>query len=312
MFLENFDKSRQSTTRINVSGKPQTLDDVSIHVLQSFPPDDAPSKGTILLIHGFPETSHQFRHVMGPLSDAGYHVVAPDYRGAGYSSRPRFGYDKVTMAADLHALLTEHLGVTKKVHVVGHDIGGMIASTYAQRHGDGTASVAWGECPLPGTEVYKQMIKDEAYGSLWHFIFHWQADLPEKLVDTEEKVKAYISSFYYRLTHQPAAFSAEDVDYYTKIFSQTGAMRAGFDVYRAFHQDSLDNRSWVEKNGKSKVPCMMLNGGESFLAAVAEDEGNEMFENVVTETVKGSGHWIAEENPKEFVKTILEWVGKHA
>ena len=43
-------------------------------------------KGTILLIHGFPETSYQFRHVIVPLAQAGYHVLAPVYRGHGYSS----------------------------------------------------------------------------------------------------------------------------------------------------------------------------------------------------------------------------------
>ena len=47
-------------------------------------PKDAP---TVLLLHGFPTSSHMFRHLIPALADK-YHVVAPDYPGYGYSSMP--------------------------------------------------------------------------------------------------------------------------------------------------------------------------------------------------------------------------------
>ena len=89
-------------------------------------PASGGTKGTILLIHGFPETSYQFRHVIGPLAEAGYRIIAPDYRGAGYSSKPPSGYTKDVLAQDLFKLVHDRLGVQDKIHVVGHDIGGMI------------------------------------------------------------------------------------------------------------------------------------------------------------------------------------------
>jgi pimeloyl-ACP methyl ester carboxylesterase len=46
---------------------------------------------TAVLLHGFPQTWQEWRHVIGPLSEAGFRIVAPDYRGAGQSSRPRGG-----------------------------------------------------------------------------------------------------------------------------------------------------------------------------------------------------------------------------
>ena len=130
-----------------------TRDEIRIHYLSCLPTHNADPKGTVLLIHGFPQTSHQFRHVVTPLAAAGYRVLAPDYRGAGDAPRPRAGYAKAVLAADLHELLTsaDHLGIRDRVHVVGHDIGGMVAYAYASRYPEGTASVAWGECPLPGT-----------------------------------------------------------------------------------------------------------------------------------------------------------------
>ena len=56
---------------------------------------------TIVLLHGFPQTSHEWDPVTGGLVDAGFTVIAPDYRGAGHSWRPAGGYDKRTMAADI-------------------------------------------------------------------------------------------------------------------------------------------------------------------------------------------------------------------
>lgn len=296
--------------RYLIAGKPSTPSEVSIHTLISRPPPthSAPL-GTILLIHGFPQTSHQFRHVIAPLSAAGYTVVAPDYRGAGLSSKPRTGYDKASMAADLHALVTQHLGIRGPVHVVGHDIGGMVAHAYAARYAADTASVVWGECPLPGTGGYEACLREEMHGGVWHFAFHWQADVPEMLVAGRER--AYLRSFYDRLAKRPEAITEADTDHYADMFSRPGALRAGFDVYRGFHQDAEDNREWVEEHGKCAVPCLTLNGDGSFLASIAEGQAKEVYENVTKREVSGSGHWIAEENPQEFVENVLDWAQKH-
>ena len=74
-----------------------------------------PIKSTILLIHGFPQTSYQFRRVITPLADAGYRVVAPDYRGAGESSCPKTGFDKITLAKDLFTLMHDISGIKDKI-----------------------------------------------------------------------------------------------------------------------------------------------------------------------------------------------------
>ena len=96
--------------------QPAIEDGVNLHYISCPSPEGTKSKGTVLLIHGFPQTSYQFRRVITPISDAGYHVIAPDYRGAGESSKPADGYTKDIMAQDLHTLL-EKLGVERKVHV---------------------------------------------------------------------------------------------------------------------------------------------------------------------------------------------------
>lgn len=98
---------------------------IRIHFVSCLPPTNVEQKGVILLIHGFPQTWYQFRHVITPLSDAGYHVIVPDYRGAGDSTKPSQAeaiFTKDVMAADLYVLVTGYLGIKDKIHVVGHDM----------------------------------------------------------------------------------------------------------------------------------------------------------------------------------------------
>lgn len=120
-----------------------------------------------------------------------------------------------------------------------------------------------------------------------------------------------MKSFYDRLIVNTGAISPADVDHYAALFAQQGAMRAGFDVYRAFHQDAEDNKAWLEKEGKCKVPSLSLSGAGSFLASVAREENEEMYESVEVAEISDAGHWCAEENPGEFVKFVEAWVGKH-
>ncbi|PVH77517.1 alpha/beta hydrolase fold protein-like protein [Cadophora sp. DSE1049] len=282
-----------------ISGTPSTPTEVSIAYIDTSPTSSTSKpKATPLLIHGYPETSYQFRHVIPLFVERGYRVIAPDYRGAGHSSKPRDGYDKVTLATDLQELVTKHLGIKEKIHVVGHDIGAMVAHAYAARFPEGTKSVAWGECPLPGTEEYEKFLLNVSFlEELMHFHFHWQADLPEHL--TQGKESYYIKHFYDRLTANPHAITPTDLAYYTHVFQQPGAMRAGFDLYRGFHQDSDDNHAWVKEKGKCKVPALTLNGENSFLANIAEKQAKEI------------GHWCAEENPEDFVERVGAFVEKH-
>ncbi|RXH31666.1 hypothetical protein XH94_33570 [Bradyrhizobium zhanjiangense] len=78
---------------------------------------------TVVLLHGFPQTWRAWRHIIPRLANAGFRVIAPDYRGAGNSSKPLSGYDKRTMATDIYRLLYEHLKLSCPVAMVGHDIG---------------------------------------------------------------------------------------------------------------------------------------------------------------------------------------------
>jgi pimeloyl-ACP methyl ester carboxylesterase len=78
----------------------------------------------VVLLHGYAETGHMWRPIM-PLLAKSHAVIVPDLRGAGGSAKPAAGYDKKTMAVDIHELAAS-LG-HDRVAIVGHDIGLMVA-----------------------------------------------------------------------------------------------------------------------------------------------------------------------------------------
>lgn len=264
------------------------------------------NKGTILLIHGFPQTSYQFRFVITPLADAGYRVIVPDYRGAGQSSKPLSGYSKVQMAEDLYILVHDYLGIKEKIHVVGHDIGGMVAFAYGSRYSNDVASLIWGECPLPGTSTYEEV---KGSPDVFHFVFHQVPDLPEFLIAGKEK--EYVKHFLDKIVYNSAAVSPKDVDHYALAYSQPGAMRAGIEVYRAFEKDAEDNRDWREEHGKLKVPSLLMMAEKFMLAQSAQTMANEFHEGAQVSIITESAHYIAEENSQDFIAGVLDFVGKH-
>ena len=266
---------------------------------------DSKTLGTILLIHGFPQTSYQFRKVIPGLSKAGYRVVVPDYRGAGGSSKPMklAGYRKTQMATDLQRLIHGHLGIKGRVHVVGHDIGGMVAHAYASLFADDISSVIWGECPLPGTTMYDQSKTSVEH---FHFNFHSVLDLPEALTAGRERI--YLQHFYDKLTYNSGAITSADTDFYTSEFSKPGAMRAGFNVYRMFETDKEENLKTLHDHGKSDVRCLALSGAQGHLVKATEGGAKEYYKDVELASVEDSGHYIAEENPEGFVREVLRFI----
>ena len=112
----------------------------------------------------------------------------------------------------------------------------------------------------------------------------------------------YLQYFYDRQAARPTAV---DVETFVRAYEQPGAMRAAFDLYRAFEQDAEDIRGALESGGKMQIPCLGMYG-ESSLShrSAAEELGNEIAESVTVEGIAGLGHWIADENPAALIATV--------
>jgi pimeloyl-ACP methyl ester carboxylesterase len=260
---------------------------------------------TIVLLHGFPQTWWEWRHVIPLLVESGYRVIAPDYRGAGNSSRPLDGYDKRTMAKDIRALLREHLRLEGPVTMVGHDLGLMVAYSYAQAYRDEVSHLVVMDAPLPGTAVFDRLRSDPR---IWHFAFHGARDIPEVLVAGHER--EYIQAFINARIFDPSAVTREDIEVYVSAYSVPGAMRAGFEAYRAFDRDVADNREALKQNGKLHVPVLAVYGSLSNTGPGVEEMMHEVANDVTGARVPDTAHWIAEENPVFFAAVLVEFLGK--
>lgn len=258
---------------------------------------------TIVLLHGFPQTWWEWHRVIPTLVEAGFRVVAPDYRGAGHSWRPAGGYDKRTVAGDIQRLLRDHLRIEGPVVMVGHDIGLMVAYAYAQAYRDEVSHLVIVDAPLPGTTVFDRVRSDPR---VWHFAFHGARDVAEMLVAGRER--QYMQTFFGVRVFNTAGISESDLDVYVSAYSAPGAMRAGFELYRAFDQDAADNREALERNGKLTVPVLAVGGMTSTTGEGVEEMMREVAEDVTGVRVPGTAHWIAEENPAGFTGPLLEFL----
>src|SRR5262249_19011205 len=159
-------------------------------------------------------------------------VIAPDLRGFGQSAKPDGGYDKKSMARDIHALAAS-LGF-KRVAIAGHDIGLMVAYAYAAQYPAEVDRIALMDAFLPGigdtTNLF--LLRD-----LWHF--HFYGETPLKLVKGRERI--YFEHFWNDFAANPKkSVSEADRRFYAKAYARPGAMKAGFEVFRAFDQDAKD------------------------------------------------------------------------
>ena len=277
--------------------------DVQLHYVET-----GAGSETMVLIHGYPETWWEWRFVMPVFSSAGYRVVAVDYRGAGNSSKPAGGYDKRTMARDIHKLLRDHLHITEPVVMVGHDIGMTVAFAFAALYPKSVKKLVLVDAIVPGTPTFQRFLTTGKLrnSNLAHFFWHnARNNMAEILTAGRERV--YIQDFFDRIAFNLGAFSPEVIDRYTAHYAGPGGMRAGFEVYRAFDQDGEENEAFLRNSGRLKMRTVFVAGEESFLGTMPEAVLHEIAENGSTALIARSGHYPPEENPEAFAAAVLDF-----
>jgi pimeloyl-ACP methyl ester carboxylesterase len=251
----------------------------------------------VVLLHGWPQTWYTWRHVMPRLAEGGYRVIAPDYRGAGQSDKPRDGYDKASMAEDIRALVHQ-LGLAP-IHLVGRDIGLMLAYAYAAQWPEDIRKLVMLDVPLPGTRVWEEA-KASSDPQIWHFGLHQQRDIAEMLIAGHEY--AYILDFYKKRSHVPLA--DEDIAVYARAYAAPGALRAGFELYRAFPEDEQRFKAFMQH--KLRIPVLALAGDQSN-GLRQLDMAKEVAVDVRGGMAPHTGHWLPDENPAFLAQQLLDF-----
>jgi pimeloyl-ACP methyl ester carboxylesterase len=252
----------------------------------------------VILLHGYAQNSHMWRPLMLQLAKS-HTVIAPDLRGFGQSSKPMTGYDKKTMAQDVHAL-AQALGYQHEV-VVGHDIGLMVAYAYAAQYPNEVDRIVLMDAFLPGvgdwTTVW--LLRD-----LWHF--HFYGETPLKLVAGRERI--YFEHFWNDFAADPKhSVSETDRRFYARSYAQPGAMRAGFEVFRSFEQDAKDFADFART--KLTTPMLVLTG-EKASGEFLIEQARLVDTNVEGVVIKGKGHWLMDEAPQEVIPRLVAFINK--
>jgi pimeloyl-ACP methyl ester carboxylesterase len=255
----------------------------------------------LVLLHGWPQTWYEWRHVMPALAER-FTVIAPDLRGLGDSSRPLTGYDKRTVGNDVWRLVTETLG-HRTFHLVGHDWGGPTAYAIAASHPESVTKLAIIDVVIPGDGGdFSQG------GRRWHHQFHMTPDLPEALVQGRERL--YLQWFYQTFAYRPGSIDEAALDEFTRTYSQPGAMRAGFNYYRAMVEDAKVNAAQLATGFRLPMPVLAIGGGVSYphgrgRGADVEASMRRVATKVEGHVIAESGHFVPEEAPEEVARLLL-------
>lgn len=178
----------------------------------------------LVLLHGWPQSWYAWRHIM-PILAQRYTVIVPDMRGFGESAKPDTGYDKRTVAEDIHQLV-QKLGY-QRIFLVGQDWGGPVATALAIAYPQTVRRLVNIEGVLPGT------LPDDAFqlrtgqGSWWFALHNAPDHMAELLVAGQER--EYVSYTIRSLMYNPTAVTDADIDEYARTFAGPGGARGGFE-----------------------------------------------------------------------------------
>lgn len=301
-------------------------------VLDEAGPADGPP---VVLAHGFPELAHSWRHQVPALAAEGYHVLAPDQRGYGRSSRPEAteDYDIEELTDDLIALL-DTTGRDTGVFV-GHDWGSMVVWSLALRYPERVAGVVGMSVPfVPRGEQPPTAMMRAVLGDAFFYILYFQepgvadADLaadPERTMrgmllglspaarETADPTAMFANDgrgFVDRLPvveGLPDWITEDDVAHYVETFRRTG-FTGGISWYR-----NLD-RNWelMAPHAGAKVtppaafvggaldPVLMMTPPSVADGWLVDDRG--------TTLVPDAGHWVQQEKPAETNAALLAFL----
>lgn len=251
----------------------------------------------VLLLHGWPQTA-QIWHKVAPRLAERYTVVCPDLRGYGDSDKPRDGYDKKTMARDMHEVM---LGLGHPAYaVVGHDRGGRVGHRQALDYPDAVTRL----CVLDIVPTHTVFARSDRHlaAAYWHWFFFQTPDLPELMIAAAPE--PFLRHVFRSLSHCAGAIEEPMVQEYLRAFTLPGTIRAVLEDYRA-----AATRDFADDEGDlaRRVRCPVLTIWGEF------GKMHGLFDVLATwqekaDLVEGHplpcGHFIPEEAPEALLADL--------
>ncbi len=257
-----------------------------------------PEQGpVVLLLHGFPQTSHSWRLIAPGLAGAGYRVVAPDQRGYSPGGRPAG-----VAAYRLPALVDDALGVLDAIgaptaHVVGHDWGAAVAWQLAARHPDRVRSLTAVSVPHPSAFI-EALRTDPVQREKSSYMrdFARPGYDTELLADDAARLRSFFSG----------AEQTVDVEHCVRLAREPGALASWLAWYAAQRLADVEDtpRVGVRALYVWSTDDMAL-GETGARGTAAYVDGPYRFE-----VLDGVSHWIPEQAAPALLALLLEHLGQ--
>ena len=279
----------------------------------------------IVLCHGWPELAYSWRHQIPALVEAGYHVIVPNQRGYGNSSRPSDveAYDIEQLSGDLVGLL-DHYGYDDATFV-GHDWGAMVVWGLTLLHPHRVNRVVNLSLPyqVRGETPWIEFMEAVLGGDFYFVHFNRQPGVADAILDANPR--QFLGNLYRKnvpmAEPQPgmamitlaqaqtplgdAVLSDAELDVFVSAFEESG-FTGSINWYR-----NLD-RNWhllAEVDPTIQQPALMIYGDRD---TIQRAENLTTFVPNVEVVSLNTGHWIQQEQPDEVNRIMLDWLSREA
>ena len=262
----------------------------------------------VVLLHGFPELAHSWRHQLPALAEAGFHAIAPDLRGYGESDRPASvdDYAAPKLVGDIVGLITA-LGY-ESAHLVGHDWGGSLAWALSARAPERVRSLSALNAPHPVASSETRQ-EPEQQQKAWYMLLFNFAGVAEAWLSKDDF--ANLRRFVFE-TAAPETFPPEDRERFVSALSRDGALTAALNWYRA----NIPPSSWLSPPPDMppvRVPTMVIWGeADAYMGEpVLQRSIGKVDGPVRLERLPGVSHWVQQEAPEAVNALLLDFLGAH-
>ncbi|MEE3196222.1 MAG: alpha/beta hydrolase [Candidatus Neomarinimicrobiota bacterium] len=258
---------------------------------------------TVILLHGFPETSYMWIRLMDLLVKKGYRVIAPDQRGYSPKARPTLikEYTLKHTVSDVLAIVNAYK--LKRFHLVGHDWGSSVGWAFIAKYPD--MMYSWTSLSIPHMRAFQ-----EAYNNDF---------------DQKEKSK-YIGFFnmpffpelymsfnnYKNLKRVWKVHGEEEINAYLNVFRQRGALRSALNWYRANIGNRRKPSDYIQF-GNVEVPTLFIWGNMDMAIGRKSVELSEKYMNGPYNFVElYAGHWLIQEKFDKVSNEIIKHLKKYS
>ncbi|MBI1287863.1 MAG: alpha/beta fold hydrolase [Flavobacteriales bacterium] len=256
----------------------------------------------VILLHGFPETSHMWIPLMERLSENGYYCIAPDQRGYSPQARPTD-----VKAYEIEELVSDVVGLAdafgfEKFQLIGHDWGSAVGWGVVAYHPDRVKS--WTALSVPHLKAFSDAVRfDKKQKKMSQYMGFFQLrGIPEWFMLRKDR-KMLKGTWR-------SSSEEEKLDYLDVIGNKPG-LKAALAWYRANYK-VLKKGQKMDNYLEVKTPTLLLWGKKDFAIGPVGVEGTAQYMKGEYKRVDlDASHWLIQEDFEGCAVPILEHLNSH-